>query len=73
MRTAIRQGDLDDDAWPITWAAVLDSVQQMPKDVPAHYGDPQALTAALERVVHLEGAHTEVFDTYQREASDLLP
>lgn len=73
VRTAIRQGDLEPDAWPITWATVVDSVRQMPDDVLAHYGDPGDLTGALERVVAAVGESAEVLETYQIDAPDLLP
>lgn len=64
VRTAIRQHDLDEDAWPITWATVLDSVQQMPEEVLAHFGEPDKLRAALDRVVADVGSDADVAETY---------
>jgi hypothetical protein len=66
LRTAIRQGDLDENAWPATWATVKDSVDQMPEDLLSHYGDPTQVRAALTRVIATEGAGTEIAATYRQ-------
>lgn len=65
LRTAIRQGDLDDDAWPCTWLTVKDSVDQMPEEVLAHYGEPGKLHDALARVLATVPDSEPVEDTYR--------